>query len=180
MLDEPVRRARLVADNCARSLPTSVVGGAAGDCARRAFGGNRYCRRQSKTLNARRAPDRLPNMLPQKAAHMNSQRNSTRNRISKSSRQAVLVTPSVLLSACGHDSSSPRAPQMLNVTGSGLGAISSSPAGINCALSASGSSGSCTASFAYGTSVSLMAVPSQGGTFAGDVGPEFDGSPEVE
>src|SRR5207248_9974594 len=45
-------------------------------------------------------------------------------------------------------------------TGSGAGAMSSTPAGINCGSS-------CVTSFSSGTSVRLTALPNQGSTFAG-------------
>src|SRR5246500_1243159 len=48
----------------------------------------------------------------------------------------------------------------LSVTVAGSGSITSTPTGINC-------SGSCSANFASGTTVSLMATPAGGSTFAG-------------
>jgi hypothetical protein len=48
----------------------------------------------------------------------------------------------------------------LSVSVSGLGAVNSTPSGINCG-------GSCTASFAVGSNVVLTATPSPGSTFAG-------------
>jgi hypothetical protein len=53
------------------------------------------------------------------------------------------------------------------VTGSGSGNIASTPAGITCALTNGAASGACSAPFGFGSSVTLVATPTAGWTFAG-------------
>lgn len=55
-------------------------------------------------------------------------------------------------------------------TGTGLGSVSSSPAGISCTITAGVSSGICTASFEAGTSVTLTATGGNNGSFDGFTG----------
>ncbi|HTE47126.1 MAG TPA: InlB B-repeat-containing protein [Gemmatimonadaceae bacterium] len=53
----------------------------------------------------------------------------------------------------------------VKTTGNGNGVITSTPAGINCTSTAGVSGGTCTASFPFGSTVALSAVPASGHTF---------------
>jgi hypothetical protein len=55
----------------------------------------------------------------------------------------------------------------VSATGSGYGSISSSPSGIACTVSASGTTGTCSSSFPVESSVSLSAVAAPGSVFDG-------------
>src|SRR5438477_3146825 len=69
-----------------------------------------------------------------------------------------------LLGGCGGNSTTPPPAQVhLTVTVAGTGTVTSTPAGINCP-------GTCSASFASGTSVSLSASAGSGFTFSGFTG----------
>ena len=52
-------------------------------------------------------------------------------------------------------------------SGTGNGSVRSSPSGISCSISAGSTSGTCSASFASGTSVTLAAIPASGHSFSG-------------
>lgn len=80
-------------------------------------------------------------------------------------RQAIAgATFAALLAACGGGGSGGGVPVKHVLTaataGTGTGAVSSAPAGINCGAS-------CTASFDDGTSVTLTAAPANGSVFSG-------------
>ena len=60
-----------------------------------------------------------------------------------------------------------RSSTTLAVTGTGSGSVASTPAGIACTLASGTPSGTCSASLDAGTSVSLVATPAAGWTFAG-------------
>jgi uncharacterized repeat protein (TIGR02543 family) len=55
----------------------------------------------------------------------------------------------------------------LSATGSGSGSLSSNPGGLNCTSAAGTTSGTCSASLASGTLVTLAATPASGSTFTG-------------
>jgi uncharacterized repeat protein (TIGR02543 family) len=63
----------------------------------------------------------------------------------------------------------PLTTRLLTVTGSGTGSgsVTSSPSGINCTISGSSESGTCSASYNSGTLITLTATPASGHTFAG-------------
>jgi hypothetical protein len=53
------------------------------------------------------------------------------------------------------------------VTGTGSGSVSSSPAGLACTLTSGATSGTCSASFTYGNTVTLTTTPASGWVFSG-------------
>lgn len=53
------------------------------------------------------------------------------------------------------------------MAGTGTGTVTSSPAGLNCSISNGATSGSCSASYAPGTNVTLTAAPTNGHSFDG-------------
>ena len=55
----------------------------------------------------------------------------------------------------------------VSATGSGSGTLVSSPGGISCSVAAGSTSGTCSASFNNGTTVTLTAAPAGGHTFSG-------------
>ena len=60
-----------------------------------------------------------------------------------------------------------RATVTVAVGGTGAGAVGSTPTGITCSATAGSSSGSCSAQFETGTTVSLSATPAAGSLFTG-------------
>jgi hypothetical protein len=73
-------------------------------------------------------------------------------------------------SVTAHFATVPALVLTVTTTGTGNGSVSSAPAGIACARSAGAQSGTCAATYALGTRVTLNATPTAGSTFAGWTG----------
>lgn len=73
---------------------------------------------------------------------------------------AVIFVGVTIVAPCGSAELQPRQAYKLTVTVSGSGTVSSSPSGISCP-------GTCSASFASGTDVTLTATPASSGIFSG-------------
>lgn len=83
------------------------------------------------------------------------------------SRFLTLLVLAGGLASCSSDAAAPNQSLALALGGTGDGAVSSTPAGINCTVTAGNQSGSCTASFEPDAVVNLSATPSAGNTFVG-------------
>jgi Fe-S cluster biogenesis protein NfuA len=86
-------------------------------------------------------------------------------------KQLVTVVSLMCLISCEDDPTGDAQPErhdlLVSGTGSGTGAISTSPGDVACSYSGTAASGTCGASFVSGTAVTLTATPAGGHTFAG-------------